>query len=491
MSVVIEAGKLGRQIDSRGVIKDFTPDFFDEVVSSYDPSRFKAPAIISHDTQGIADDKLHTNKELSYGSAQSVKVEGDRLKIVFDKLSPKIKEHFDNGELLAVSPSFYHPDHSCNPTPGKWSLRHCAFLGATPPAIKGLNSPEFADGFDPLSDCLNFSWTGSFNQTGKTLEFKIDQRTVTDISNLFSSLRDWLIEKHGAEQSEKILPKFLIDEILMGDRSYQNEIDELSRSVAWLKEKVINNEMTARTTRAPGEISGDTDISRVRGNLAESVLTSSEDPAYGAYGQIIELKESMKTKKPARTSLKDTDEADNKEEAKMDDSSLQNYRDLAEELERERKARKLLEAQIQNEQRITQAERKNRKHDRLTNYCETLVKEGTLTAAQMGDRVLSFGEGEEAELSLVDFMMGLDPQQLSFMENFLDTQPKQIDYGEFAPDSKSTTNQYSFDFQAVDNAAVSEESLQEFEDILQYCEQNKLDPNQDEDFKQAAISVLK
>ncbi|MBF0186018.1 MAG: hypothetical protein HQM06_16735, partial [Magnetococcales bacterium] len=49
------------------------------------------------------------------------------------------------GRFKKISASFYPPDSPNNPTPGLFALRHIAFLGAQPPAIKGLPDAKFAD----------------------------------------------------------------------------------------------------------------------------------------------------------------------------------------------------------------------------------------------------------------------------------------------------------------------------------------------------------
>ncbi len=47
------------------------------------------------------------------------------------------------GRFKSRSASFYHPDNPNNPKPGVYYLRHVGFLGAQPPAVKGLKAVEF------------------------------------------------------------------------------------------------------------------------------------------------------------------------------------------------------------------------------------------------------------------------------------------------------------------------------------------------------------
>ncbi len=75
--------------------------------------------------------------------------------------------------------------------PGVYYLRHVGFLGAQPPAIKGLAPVEFADDADAV-----------------TIEFgEANARTIAD---LFRALRDFLIAEHGQDSADKALPGFQV-----------------------------------------------------------------------------------------------------------------------------------------------------------------------------------------------------------------------------------------------------------------------------------------
>ncbi|MGN6866723.1 2-oxoacid:acceptor oxidoreductase, partial [Neisseria sp. P0020.S003] len=49
-----------------------------------------------------------------------------------------------DGRYKKVSASFYPPDSPSNPKPCSWYLRRVVFLGAQPPAVKGLSAINFA-----------------------------------------------------------------------------------------------------------------------------------------------------------------------------------------------------------------------------------------------------------------------------------------------------------------------------------------------------------
>jgi hypothetical protein len=61
------------------------------------------------------------------------------------------------GAYKKVSASFYPKDHPNNPTPGVYALRHVGFLGAQPPAVKGLKPTEFAEEADCIEIELDFA----------------------------------------------------------------------------------------------------------------------------------------------------------------------------------------------------------------------------------------------------------------------------------------------------------------------------------------------
>ncbi|NCJ06677.1 hypothetical protein GS597_09190 [Synechococcales cyanobacterium C] len=145
----IEILRAGTFPDNSGQLHTFAASHLDEVVSSYNPANFRAPLIVTHEVDGN-DKGLADHKELAFGAPKLLKRVGDRVKAVFESISPKFVSWVREGNLLSISPSFYLPDSPNNPSPGKLALRHIAALGKTPPAIKGLaplslSEPEYGE----------------------------------------------------------------------------------------------------------------------------------------------------------------------------------------------------------------------------------------------------------------------------------------------------------------------------------------------------------
>jgi hypothetical protein len=163
-------------------------------------------------------------------------VVGNKLRATFSKLSQKFVDWTREGAILNVSSSLYPPGHPGNPSPGKYSLRHIAGLGATPPAIKDLAPLSLSEwegegvlnfGEFDLGDgegCLNF---GMYWGDGESAV----------IAMLFMKLRDMLIEKDGAEKADEILPMKALGMLAQNkDRDYlEEELRGLGKRIGMLE----------------------------------------------------------------------------------------------------------------------------------------------------------------------------------------------------------------------------------------------------------------
>lgn len=107
--------------------------------AAYDPAKHEAPLVIGHPaTDGPA-----------YGWVKSLTVHpgqsGRELGATSGPVAPEFAGAVNAGLYKKISASFYPPHAKSNPVPGVYYLRHVGFLGAQPPAVKGLPPPAFAD----------------------------------------------------------------------------------------------------------------------------------------------------------------------------------------------------------------------------------------------------------------------------------------------------------------------------------------------------------
>jgi hypothetical protein len=137
----------GPQISAQGVERDFTPDDLQQVVESYDPQTHEAPLVIGHsgDNDSVP----------SFGWVKKLVRSGEKLYADVD-FTDTAKDLVKDGHYRKVSISFYSPNSPINPHEGKWSVRHLALLGASPPAVKGLEPFSFSEDRDGV---FNFAST--------------------------------------------------------------------------------------------------------------------------------------------------------------------------------------------------------------------------------------------------------------------------------------------------------------------------------------------
>ena len=131
--------KTGQHADSHGNVLDATPDYLRAIAESYQPTLHEAPAVIGHPADNAP----------AYGWVQSLNY-NDADGVLYANFS-QVDEGFAGllkaGRFKKRSASFYPPGHPSNPIPDRPYLRHVGFLGAQPPAVKGL--VDFADGDNP------------------------------------------------------------------------------------------------------------------------------------------------------------------------------------------------------------------------------------------------------------------------------------------------------------------------------------------------------
>jgi len=124
----IEIARIGKAVDSLGVDRDLTPDWIEQVIANYAAGPHEAPVVLGHPDSDSAP---------AFGWASDIRLNGDVLEARFADTNDEFERAVARGEYKKRSASFY-----LNPP----NLRHVGFLGAQPPAIKGLRDIQFAEG---------------------------------------------------------------------------------------------------------------------------------------------------------------------------------------------------------------------------------------------------------------------------------------------------------------------------------------------------------
>ncbi len=135
--------KAGRQTSNDGAETSFTEQDFRDIAAVYDPAKHEAPIVVGHPKDNAP----------AYGWIDRLEVRKEGLFAVPKQVNAEFSDLVRQGAFKKVSASFYRPDNTAgNPVKGKWYLRHVGFLGAQPPAVKGLTPVNFAGSSEGFVD---------------------------------------------------------------------------------------------------------------------------------------------------------------------------------------------------------------------------------------------------------------------------------------------------------------------------------------------------
>lgn len=126
--------RAGRHITSSGHAVEFTEADLERTAAVYSPKLKEAPLVLGHPNDDLP----------SFGEVNGMIAKGGVLYAQAD-VSATLVDLVRTGRYRNISASFHHPKHPDNPTPGAYYLKHVGFLGAMPPAVKGLVPPSFSE----------------------------------------------------------------------------------------------------------------------------------------------------------------------------------------------------------------------------------------------------------------------------------------------------------------------------------------------------------
>ncbi|ERL56145.1 phage protease [Psychrobacter aquaticus] len=139
--------KTGTHTDSHGQTLTFGESDLAAAIAAYDPSLHQAPIVVGHPT----------TEAPAYGWVQSLTSDNGNLFATPEQVNAEFSEQVAAGSYKKVSASFYPPNSPTNPVKGSYYLRHVGFLGAEPPAIKGLQPIEFNEDADVVTLTVDFA----------------------------------------------------------------------------------------------------------------------------------------------------------------------------------------------------------------------------------------------------------------------------------------------------------------------------------------------
>lgn len=182
MNKPIQIFKPGKHVAMSGAALSFSESDLAATAAAYDPAKHEAPIVIGH--------PKHDGP--AYGWVKSLAF-ADGLDAEPHQVDPAFSEMVGRGAFKKISASFYSPDSPTNPVPGVYYLRHVGFLGAQPPAVKGLRNPSFAEIEEGV---VEFAEWGDIQN-----------------ASILRSLRDWIIGKFGLDEADKAIPGYAVQTV--------------------------------------------------------------------------------------------------------------------------------------------------------------------------------------------------------------------------------------------------------------------------------------
>ena len=214
----------GRHTSMQGATIDFGEGDLIATAKAYDPTRHEAPLVIGHPRADAP----------AWGWVGGLTADEGGLFATPRQLDPAFAEMVRAGRFKKVSASFYTPDSPHNPVPGVYYLRHVGFLGAQPPAVKGLAPVNFAEG-DTDEGCVSF-------------DFAESPGLLRWLADLFRGLREYVVEKDGTEMADRAIPSYAVSglqEMAAASAAQAAEIPAFAENLTPPKEKSMQKQETS------------------------------------------------------------------------------------------------------------------------------------------------------------------------------------------------------------------------------------------------------
>ena len=180
---IFQIFKRGKHTASDGTSLSFSEDDLQGMVTSYNPELHEAPLVVGHPKDNLP----------AYGWVNSLSYSDGILNADPRQVDPEFAELVNSGKFKKISASFYTPDSPNNPVPGKYYLRHVGFLGAQPPAVKGLKSASFSDSEKGIVEFVD--WGDMQN------------------ASLWRRMRDFFIAQFGLDTADNIIPDYAVSSL--------------------------------------------------------------------------------------------------------------------------------------------------------------------------------------------------------------------------------------------------------------------------------------
>lgn len=243
-----ELAKVGKYTDRFGQLVDLTKEKLRACASSYKPDMYQAPITVGHP---------ESQKEPAWGRVAALKFDEATETLLFKpaRLVAEFAEMVNKGMYTHVSAAFNSDNYSLN---------HVAFLGAKPPAIKGMKevmAVEFASAPDHLvtTDCSDVvkPWIGRVEFSAERDSWILWQ--IKTLGRIARRLRDHVLERDGAEKANAIVAEWEIEQLV--SEPPQEQIETTTTQFSTPKEPGMNltleqqvSDLTSKVTELSAKV---------------------------------------------------------------------------------------------------------------------------------------------------------------------------------------------------------------------------------------------
>ena len=221
MGYRIEILKPGSHVSMSGVRVSINRKDIADLAAGYSVDAFQAPVVVGHpDTNSPA-----------YAWVKGLADDGGVLMAELDQIDDDFKTMVNAGRFKNVSASLYAPQSPGNPKPGAWYLRHVGFLGAAPPAVKGLKPVSFAGDeslvfdFSMENKHINNS-EGDKDMNKEELEAR--EKALAEKEKAIAAKVAEFAESEKAAEVDKL--KAMEAELATREKALQAKADEMARA---------------------------------------------------------------------------------------------------------------------------------------------------------------------------------------------------------------------------------------------------------------------
>jgi hypothetical protein len=410
--------RAGQHTDMAGVSRSFSEADLAASAQAYDPELHEAPIVIGHP-------KLDAP---AYGWVKSLSADAEGLHAEDHQVDPQFAEIVGAGRYKKVSAAFFAPDAKRNPVPGVWYLRHVGFLGATPPAVKGLRNAQFAADDDEV------------------VEIEFSDGDGGDDA-LFERFRQWLFRRFPAADRAAFAEA-------LSTRAWSGDASRYKDAGAYCAACLVDeNESGKPKIEAKCHLP----VREPSGAVNRHALMTAQGALVGARGGV-DLPDAVKraaarkligimhdhkiTPSESLTSLAGGGSADHSEGDTMTKEELE-AREA--ELKKQADAQAKKDAEFaEREKAIADQEAATRRKG-ITEYVGGLVKAGKiLPRDEAGLVAYMSGPNEAGVIEFAEEGTAKKEQADAWLRKFLDGLPQQVEYAEVSAREKDDTGTASF-----------------------------------------------